>query len=194
MTRTLHTVATGAPLSASVDRVAAGDRRALRQLYDEHSPRVMGICLALLKDRQEAEDLVQETFVEVWRRSAEFDPARGSPTAWIVSIARSRAIDRRRAQQSSQRAVAAAESEPPRPGPPRPLDLAQARQDHQRVAAALDQLPPEQRTVIELAYFEGLSQREIAEQRREPLGTVKTRVRLAMEKLGLLLAETGVAP
>jgi RNA polymerase sigma-70 factor (ECF subfamily) len=155
--------------------------QALRALYDLCSGKVMAVALKLLRDRAEAEDVVQETFLELWRRAADYDPSRASPATWAVVIGRSRALDRLRARSSAARVVSAQASEPVSADPaPQPVEV---REEQRRVRRALSALPPEQREVIELAYFEGLVQSEIAARTGQPLGTVKTRVRLAMEKL-----------
>jgi RNA polymerase sigma-70 factor (ECF subfamily) len=174
-----------------LSRVAHGDVAALRTLYDEHAPRAMAIALRILRSAQEAEDIVQETFLELWRRARQFDAARGGAVAWVVTIARSRAIDRLRATGTADRAVAgAAAGEGLTPAPfPAPHAEAERRRDELRVASALSALPEEQRQTIELAYFEGLSQSEIAERTGSPLGTVKMRVKLAIAKLSRLLKE-----
>jgi RNA polymerase sigma-70 factor (ECF subfamily) len=168
--------------------MALGD---LRALYDACSGRAMAVAFHLLRDRAEAEDVVQESFLEVWRRAAGWDPARGSREAWLLLIARSRALDRLRARSSARRAAERAAADPVAPQPP-PVEVAEAHQRRTRVRDALDELPPPQREAVELAYFGGLSQTEIAARLGEPLGTVKTRLRLAMEKLGARLA--GDAP
>jgi RNA polymerase sigma-70 factor (ECF subfamily) len=161
----------------------------LRALYQACSGRAMAVAFHLLRDRAEAEDVVQESFLEVWRRSGGWDPARGTRETWAVLIARSRALDRLRARGSARRAAERVAADPAvAPEPPR-LEPAEARQLRERVRAALDALPPPQREAVELAYFGGLSQVEIAARLGEPLGTVKTRTRLAMEKLGARLAE-----
>ena len=162
----------------------------LRALYRECAGRVMAVALHLLRDRAEAEDVVQETFLELWRRAGAFDPSRASPAAYAVLIARSRALDRLRARSALSRAEGRATLDPPDP-PAGPASQVEAGQEGARVRQALGALPPEQRRVVELAFFEGLSQREIADRTQEPLGTVKTRVRLGMEKLALALAEDG---
>jgi RNA polymerase sigma-70 factor, ECF subfamily len=169
-----------------VSRAARGDRLALRRLYDLYSPAAMAIALRMLKNRPVAEEIVQDTFVEVWRRAREYDASRGTVSAWIATIARTRALDRLRAEGrlSAAKEKAAAEPEAPSVAP---LELAVERQNRELVNAALATLPAEQRAAIELAYFDGLTQREIAEKLGQPLGTVKTRVRLAMEKLAVAL-------
>jgi RNA polymerase sigma-70 factor (ECF subfamily) len=166
--------------------MALGD---LRALYDACAGRVMAVAFQLLRDRAEAEDVVQESFVELWRRSAEYDPARGTPEAYVVLIARSRALDRLRARASARRAAERAAAEDPLPPAVPPVELAELRELRDRVRGALDALPLPQRQAVELAYFGGLSQTEIATRLGEPLGTVKTRIRLAMEKLATQLTE-----
>ena len=171
--------------SRLLGRIACGDAAAFRLLYRQVSARAMGIALRLLKDRAEAEDVVQDTFLEVWKRAGQYEPERGGAVAWIVTIARSRAIDRLRAHGRSARTVSSSLEEPG--AAPEPPELADQRRDRERVLSALSTLPPEQREVIELAYFEGMTQAEIASFTREPLGTVKTRVRLGMAKLADML-------
>jgi RNA polymerase sigma-70 factor (ECF subfamily) len=169
-------------------QIAGGDRAALRTVYQRVAPRAMAVAMRILKDRAEAEDVVQETFVELWKRAARFDAERGTVNAWLVTMTRSRALDRLRARQSSARAVAGASNEPDAGLTQFSTETADDRRDRVRVAEALESLPTEQRQVIELAYFEGLTQSEIATRTGEPLGTVKTRVRLAMSKLAAVLA------
>jgi RNA polymerase sigma-70 factor (ECF subfamily) len=172
---------------AAVALLAAGlDLAALRALYRACSGRMMAVALHLLRDRDEAEDVVQETFLELWRRAPSYDSARGSPEAWAVVIARSRALDRVRARGSARRAEERAGDEPPAQVS-QPLEHAEASERRTRVRTALSSLPEAQRQAVELAFFAGLTQTEIAERLREPLGTVKTRLRLGMEKLAALL-------
>jgi RNA polymerase sigma-70 factor, ECF subfamily len=175
-------------LVACIGVVAGTDLGDLRALYDACSGRVMAVALVLLRDRAEAEDVVQETFLELWRRPAAYDPARGTREAYVVLLGRSRALDRLRARDSARRAAERASDDPVPTAPP-PLELAEVRQERERVQRALEALPAPQREAVQLAYFGGLSQTEIAARLGEPLGTVKTRLRLAMEKLAAHLAE-----
>jgi RNA polymerase sigma-70 factor (ECF subfamily) len=158
-----------------------------RRSLDEHTSRALSIATSLLRDRRDAEDVVQETLVELWQRSPHFDPGRGSAAAWVVTIARSRAIDRLRAIASARRALEAASLDL-QPAPAPTLDeMEDLRRDYLRIYAALAALSPKQHAVIHLAYFEGLSQAEIAHRTHIPLGTVKLRLRTATAKVGRLL-------
>ena len=161
--------------SAVLSRLAAGDSRALAEFYDAHAGLAYGLALRVLRDRSDAEDVVQEAFVQVWRQADRYDPARGTPQAWLCAIVRTRALDRlrRRVARREQEEVqepAASGSAPDREG-----ELA--------VRKALLTLSADQRRALELAYYEGLTQSEIARRLNEPLGTVKTRIRTAMIRL-----------
>jgi RNA polymerase sigma-70 factor, ECF subfamily len=169
-------------------RAGRGDADALEALYRRHGPRAMGVALRVLRQRSDAEEVLQETFIEVWRRAREYSPSRGTVEAWLLTIARTRAIDRLRSRAARGRMVEAKSAEPTESGPKLPDALSAAAEDAQRVQAALLSLPSEQRMALELAYWEGLSQTEIAKRTGQPLGTVKTRVRLALLKLAGLLA------
>jgi RNA polymerase sigma-70 factor (ECF subfamily) len=171
---------------ALLARIARHEVGSLRVLYDQHARRAMAIAMRVLRNESEAEEVVQETFLEIWRRADRFDQERGTAAAWVGTIARSRAIDRLRSSVTSSRAIEGASATPVQPEL-LPNDLAERRHDEARVAAALGELPAEQRQTIELAYFEGLSQSEIAKKTGSPLGTVKMRVKLAMSKLAKLL-------
>jgi RNA polymerase sigma-70 factor, ECF subfamily len=169
-------------------RMAAGDSRALRQLYDRCSATVFALALRILRNGGEAEEVVQDVFVEAWNRAPSFDSRRGSAFSFVLAIARSRALDRLRAKAAEGRATQAFAREDAG-AVPLPIESAQDRQERERIQRALSSLPSEQRMVLELAYFEGLTQSEIARKTSEPLGTVKTRCRLALEKLASALAE-----
>jgi RNA polymerase sigma-70 factor, ECF subfamily len=174
-----------------LERVAAGDVNALQELYVEHASRAMAIAMRILRRQEEAEEVVQDTFLEVWRRAGQFDDARGGAQSWIVTIARSRAIDRLRASGTELRAFEGASGiAGVQPGAmASPAAATQERRDEVRVVAALATLPAEQRETIQLAYYAGLSQSQIAAKTGSPLGTVKMRVRLAIKKLNGLLKE-----
>lgn len=178
----------GAAEESLLRRMATGDAQALRQLYERCSPTVMALALRILRAKGEAEEVVQDAFVEAWKRAATFDPRRGTAFSFVLAIARSRALDRLRSRGAEGRATQAFAREDKAPVP-LPIESAQQRQDRDRIQAALASLPQEQRSVLELAYFEGLSQSEIAAKTGDALGTVKTRCRLALEKLAGLLAE-----
>jgi RNA polymerase sigma-70 factor (ECF subfamily) len=185
----LLTTAAAFAAEDAISRIVRGERGALRALYDEYAGRAMTIAGRVLGSTAEAEELVQETFLEIWRRAPEYEKERGAPGAWIAALARSRAIDRLRARRRSDRATQALGSEP-QPEPDLPALSAQRRQERDRVRTALHTLPEAQRRAIELAYFSGLTQAEIADKLGEPLGTIKTRIRTAMEKLAAMLPET----
>jgi len=168
--------------------IARGDERAFARLYDLHSPILLGLLIRILKDRAEAEDTLQEVFLQIWQRASDFDETRGRPFTWIVTITRSRAIDRLRSQKSRARvALETALSEmvvsPRRDA----ADDAIQSEHNEAIHRALAELPEEQRRALLLAYFEGLSQSEIAARLDEPLGTIKTRARSGLSKLRQLL-------
>jgi RNA polymerase sigma-70 factor (ECF subfamily) len=168
-------------------RVARQEAEALRALYEKHASRVLAVALRVLRSRADAEEVVQETFLEIWRRSPEYDPRRGTPLAWMSTIGRTRAIDRLRSRGARERTLSLVA--PPVATTPSPQAAAEAGELEARVQLALKGLPSEQRRVLELAYFEGLSHSEIAKETGDALGTVKTRVRLGMEKLAAVFAE-----
>lgn len=169
-------------------RVAGSDEHALRLLYERHAGRMYAITCRLLGNREEAEEIVQESFLDLWNRAATFEPGAGSAAGWIFTIARNRAVDRLRARATRRRTLEAVKDEvpPPTVTPERQTESMEARK---AVARALAALSPEQRTVIEMAYFDGLSQSEIATRTGSPIGTVKGRTRAALEKLATLTKE-----
>lgn len=167
--------------------VAAGNRAALEELYDRHAAILFGFLLRTLHDRSEAEDVLQETYIQVWRKADDYDPARGEPLPWLTVIARSRALDRIRARGSQERIDReAGKSDSSPPGDP-VVPGALESESRTRVREALARIPEEQREVLRQAYYLGLSQGEIAERSRKPLGTVKTQTRLGLRKLRDLL-------
>ena len=171
-----------------VRRMAAGDERALGALYDRWHPLIHSVALQVTGSRDDAEEVVEDTFWQAWRQAARYEASRGSISTWLTMIARSRALDRVRARRRSREdAVEVLPEVAPdhADGPAAPTPLQSAEHDEVRriVAEAVAKLPPEQRQAVEMAYFGGLSQSEIAEATGQPLGTVKTRARLALQKL-----------
>ncbi len=179
-----------APDRALVARLAVGDERALGELYDRHGTMAYSLALAIVRERADAEEVVADAFGQVWRNAASYDPGRGSVAGWLATITRSRALDLVRARGRRVRAIERA-AQADNDGlaapmgaaldpPDRRIERGEARR---LVARSLGELPEPQRRVIELAYFGGLSQTEIAAELHEPLGTVKTRIRAGLEKL-----------
>ena len=170
--------------AALVRAVADGSPEAVEELYDRYGGMLLGLARKVVKDPADAEEVLQETFVHVWNRAASYDPARSSVATWLVLITRSRAIDRVRTKNVVDRTHAAVQKES---GPDHESALGASlvldRERRQRVRSELQAIPEEQRTVLELAFYHGLTQREIAERTGIPLGTVKTRTLLAMNKL-----------
>jgi RNA polymerase sigma-70 factor (ECF subfamily) len=161
-------------------------------LYDRYARLVFSLALRILNDRGAAEETVQEVFVKVWKRSREFDVKRGKFSSWLTGIAHNHAIDemrRRRVRPSASENDDAMESV--LDDGPAPLDLALQSMERRRIVDALKVIPVDQRRAIEMAYFEGLTQQEIADKLGQPLGTIKTRMRLGMQKLKTLLDERG---
>jgi RNA polymerase sigma-70 factor, ECF subfamily len=174
-----------------IGRVVSRDEVAIGELYDRHSRLLFGLILRILRDRGEAEEVLQEVFLQVWTRAETYNVALGSPAGWLVRIARNRAIDRMRANAVRGRAV---EGAPTPVEPATPETNAAASEQQRAVARALDSLPEDQRVLIEYAYFQGLTQSELAERFKLPLGTVKTRVRTGMIALRDRLREAFIAP
>jgi RNA polymerase sigma-70 factor (ECF subfamily) len=170
-------------LSVALQQVAAGDKAALGDVYRQTSSKLFGICLRILQDRNEAEDVLQDVYVTVWRRAGSFDPERGvSPVTWLATLARNRAIDRLRADKSRLN---------------RPLDLAAEAKDsaplasesleqeetHRRLSSCLGELEPEHAAYIRAAFFDGHTYASLAETVGAPLGTMKSWIRRALVRL-----------
>jgi len=168
-------------------RVADGDEAAFTLLYDRSVPLLFTLALRSLGDRDEAADLLQDVYQEVWRKALRYDPARGTPMAWLITLTRSRAIDRLRARASRGFGVTTSIGESGAGELPderaTPLEVRAGRELRESVAKALADLPDGQQEALELAYYEGLSHSEIAARLNVPLGTVKTRIKLGMNKL-----------
>jgi RNA polymerase sigma-70 factor, ECF subfamily len=174
-----------------VARMRAGETKALAQFYERWSRPVYALVLQLVRDPDDADDVVEDTFYQAWRQASRYEPTRGAVSTWIVTIARSRALDRlrsRRRLREEPLTPVVSLDELTDPSYRDPAAGAEESEVRERVADALRALPAEQREVLELAYFGGLSQTEIAERTGQPLGTVKTRTRLAGQKLRERLA------
>lgn len=167
-----------------IDRVAGGDGEAFARLFEAHAPVALGLLVRILGQRSEAEEALQEVFVQVWTQADRYDESRATPRGWILMLARSRGLDRLRRRSSLQRREeAAAVSVQEEVASPVGTERLESRERHSRVRSALGLLTPEQRRCIELAFFEGLTHTEIAKRLEAPLGTVKSRILLGMNKL-----------
>jgi RNA polymerase sigma-70 factor, ECF subfamily len=170
--------------------VAGGDEQALAALYDRFGGVAYGVAFRILRDASLAQDAVQDAFIGVWRTAATYDPSRGTASTWLLTLVHRRAVDvvrredRRRAEPLDDAPVASGDSTE---------ETAELREQRRVVQAALAQLPGEQRQALELAYYGGLSQSELAERLGVPLGTVKSRMFSALGKLRELLAEQQTA-
>jgi RNA polymerase sigma-70 factor (ECF subfamily) len=174
--------------SALLARVAKGDHQAFSQLYDQSSSLLYTLALRMLGNREEAMELLQDVYLEVWRKVARYDVGRGTPIAWLITLTRSRALDRLRSRTA--RAHHLANDSPDGPAAahatdqsPSPFDTQADQELRSLIGSALAGLPHAQQQAIELAYYDGLSHAEIAATLDQPLGTVKTRIKLGMSKL-----------
>lgn len=176
-------------LSQLIERIAAGDQSALAMLYDLTSSLVFGLSLRIISERSAAEEVFLDVYKQIWRQASLYNSERGAPMAWILTITRSRALDRIRAHKRDQKLkeqfTAEPQTESTKSNPEKDFAISERAE---MVRQALGSLPAEQREAIELAYYSGLSHSEIATRLGQPLGTVKTRVRLGMIKLRELLS------
>ena len=176
---------------AALERMARGDQAGLAEMYDRHGRLVYSLALRIVRDRGDAEDVTQDVFVQAWRQASRFDTTRGNVAAWLLTMARSRAIDlirRRRVRPQPGADDMVMETKDASPAPDVQFEWVQRAEVIQEAMGAL---PLVQRLAIELAFFEGLTQAEIAEQLEVPLGTVKTRIRQGLLKLRDRLARAG---
>jgi RNA polymerase sigma-70 factor, ECF subfamily len=174
-----------------MQRLVYRDLWAFRALYDRYGNLVYSAALRVLRDPQVAEDMVQEIFLRIWRKPDSYVAQRGRFATWLTSVTRNRAVDEIRSRGRRFRHETASpeeqERELPAPETNDPALMAELADQRRLILAALAQIPAEQRQIIELAYFGGLTQQEIAERLSQPLGTVKTRIRLGMQKLRVAL-------
>ncbi len=200
MNKTSHTVATKRKKETAypdqgwaelIGRMSNGDQSALAELYDQSSRLVFGMVRRVVNDRSAAEEITLDTFHQVWRQARNFDSERGRPSSWVITIARNRAIDRLRATRWDRQEQTPLEDVTPflaAEGTPEQSTYLSEQQ--KLVRAALANLKTDQRQLIEIAFFAGLTHQEISDKLSLPLGTIKTRIRAGMIKLRELLAET----
>lgn len=192
--------ATPRPAASTIDpkllaRVVKGDQQAFSQLYDQSSSLLFTLAFRILDNREEAAELLQEVYLEVWRKVSRYDVGRGTPIAWLITLTRSRAIDRLRSRaarglnQITTPLDSPAAAKTPDRGPS-PFDSHADVELRTLVTSALGELPAPQQEAIEMAYYEGLSHTEIAARLNQPLGTVKTRIKLGLTKLRTALRST----
>jgi RNA polymerase sigma factor (sigma-70 family) len=170
-------------LVAALARVAGGERTALQMIYQDTCAKLFGVCVRILNDKSEAEDVLQEVYLTVWRKAASFDPARASPITWLVAIARNRAIDRLRATAGGRRLEPIEAAESVRDPAPAAIDVVQATQQSSRLARCLDELESRQAVAIRAAFLDGNTYEELAQRMRVPLGTMKSWIRRGLMKL-----------
>jgi RNA polymerase sigma-70 factor (ECF subfamily) len=173
-------------------RMRSGQTDALGELYDRYASVALGTALRVVNDREEAEDVVHDAFVAVWRKIDRFDPQRGSLRSWLMTVVRNRAIDRVRGRRPRMDLDDADERSLLRTGPNPTWEAALQRASATQVQAAMATLPDEQRHAVELVYFEGYTYREVAELTRVAAGTAAGRLRLGLAKLRSALAEPAV--
>lgn len=193
-----NTDAVRAPRSAvagdanSIERVARGDLGAFEELYDENAPTLYGIILSIVRDETAGQDVLQETFIQIWTKAESYSAERGSEIAWMIMIARSRALDAlRRADTREAREDEAgqhAAEDSAGEVAPGPFRIASTRQAREQIRSALGEIPDEQSEALQLAFFSDLTHREVAAELEQPLGTIKTRIKLGMAKLRSLLS------
>jgi RNA polymerase sigma-70 factor (ECF subfamily) len=176
-------------LGVLLARTATGDQQAFARIYDLTCRLVFGVVLRIVGDSADADEVTLDVFSQVWRSAADYSPGRGSPATWLILLARSRALDRLRSRASRQRREAPLD---PQIDPPSDTDSAEEaawmRERRTLVRRAMGSLQPEQRQLIELSFFEGLTHSQLAERLDQPLGTIKTRIRSGLTKLRQSLA------
>jgi RNA polymerase sigma-70 factor (ECF subfamily) len=175
--------ATRNQLAAALVRVAGGDRAALRLVYDNTSAKLFGVCLRILKDRSEAEEVLQDVYVTVWRKGGSFDPGRASPITWLVAIARNRSIDRLRTGAAGRRLEPIENAEAVSDPAPAAVEVLEQVQENAKLATCLGELEERHAAAIRSAFMDGLTYEELAGRMNVPLGTMKSWIRRGLLKL-----------
>lgn len=179
----MTTALTRDELAQALGRAGRGDRSAFKIVYEATSAKLMGVCLRILGDRQLAEDVLQDTYLTVWRKAGDFDPARASPITWLATIARNRSIDRLRSAGGRvlTAPVEVLESQPD--DSPLASEAVETDQEAQRLRACLDELEDRASSAIRTAFFDGVTYEQLAEREGTPLGTMKSWIRRGLLRL-----------
>ena len=180
---TIEQDATRGQLVAAMARVARGDRDALQLIYRDTSAKLFGVCLRILRDRGEAEDVLQDVYMTVWRRAETFDPDRASPITWLVTIARNRSIDRLRSSANARRTEPIDGAFEVSDGAPGALAELESGQEHRRLMDCLGELEPRHAGAIRSAFLDGATYDELARRMDIPLGTMKSWIRRSLARL-----------
>ena len=181
-------------LAGLVEQMAQGRQDALARLYDETSSMLNGLLLRILEHPEDAEEVLLDVYMKAWKYAARYTDKRGSVQAWLMIMARNAAIDRIRQKRAQPKTLAFEPESTPEPESTEasPEEQTAERERRRRVQLVLNELPPEQREVVELAFFGGLTHAELAERLREPLGTIKSRIRMGLLRLRGLIEEPGI--
>lgn len=181
-------------LAGLVDQMAQGRQDALARLYDETSSVLNGLLLRILERPEDAEEVLLDVYMKAWKYAARYSEKRGSVQAWLMIMARNAAIDRIRQKRAQPKTMAFEPEATPEPESTEasPEEQTAERERRRKVQIVLRELPPEQREVVELAFFSGLTHAELAEHLREPLGTIKSRIRMGLIRLRGLIEEPGI--
>jgi RNA polymerase sigma-70 factor, ECF subfamily len=187
-------VAPPSGLAALVEQMAQGRQDALARLYDETSSMLNGLLMRILERPEDAEEVLLDVYMKAWKYAAKYSDKRGSVQAWLMIMARNAAIDRIRQKRAQPKTMAFELETTPEPesGEASPEEQTAERERRRKVQIVLRELPPEQREVVELAFFGGLTHAELAERLREPLGTIKSRIRMGLIRLRGLIEEPGI--
>jgi RNA polymerase sigma-70 factor (ECF subfamily) len=190
----LDPVAPSSGLAGLVEQMAQGRQDALARLYDETSSMLNGLLLRILERPEDAEEVLLDVYMKAWKYAGRYSDKRGSPQAWLMIMARNAAIDRIRQKRAQPKTLAFEPESTPEPesAEASPEEQTADRERRRKVQIVLMELPPEQREVVELAFFGGLTHAELAKRLREPLGTIKSRIRMGLLRLRGLIEEPGI--